>query len=67
MIRTLKVLFCDNEHGRGDVTLPDLRYDVEPLDLINAETVPQLRKRARALGWVHHNGADYCPDCAASL
>lgn len=62
MIRTMKVLFCDNEHGTGDVTFPDL-HDVDAPDVINSPTFRELRKRARAAGWKQHNGADYCPDC----
>ncbi|MDR3797999.1 MAG: hypothetical protein P4K93_07590 [Terracidiphilus sp.] len=64
MVRTMKVLFCDNEHGCGDVTFPDL-HEVEASDVINPPTLKGLRREAHAAGWKRHNGADYCPDCVA--
>jgi hypothetical protein len=53
MIRTAKLIFCDNEHGMGDVTYPDL-FD---------PTLKQLRKDAKQAGWSRHAGADYCQQC----
>jgi hypothetical protein len=64
MIRTVKVIFCDNEHGTADVSFPALG-DLETQTLIdNVETVGTLRKKAKAAGWTRVNGADYCPGCS---
>ena len=65
MIRTIKVLFCDNEHGNGDVTFPDLRH-VEPTDIVNggSATTKHLRAETAKSGWRHYRGSDYCEMCA---
>ena len=66
MIRKFIVLFCDNEHGTGDVTFPDLNsldaYAVEQ-EVLKDRTQGQLRKDAKAEGWGRVNGGDYCPGC----
>jgi hypothetical protein len=63
MIRSAKVLFCDNEHGLGEVTFPEVnRLDEQAL--INPLSVRELRRRAKAEGWTRHNKADYCPSCS---
>jgi hypothetical protein len=68
MIRTAKVIFCDNEHGVGDLTFPDL-------DELDAHQLKQyfiearnggLRKEAKKAGWTRVNGADLCPGCSES-
>lgn len=64
MIRTLKVLFCDNEHGCGDITFPETR-DIADATIVNhgAATVKQLRREARAAGWKRKGEQDLCPMC----
>jgi hypothetical protein len=65
VIRTAKLLFCDNEHGMGEITYPDFRGDDEVLrqHFVNSPTAAQLRKDAKKEGWSRHAGADYCPMC----
>jgi len=63
MIRTAKVLYCEEEHGVGDITFPALG-DVDPMRDVNAV---ELRRRAKAAGWVRVHGADYCDGCAANI
>lgn len=65
MIRTAKVIFCDNEHGGGDVTFPDFdrrAFDLQQ-DFINPVSVAGLRRQAKKEGWGRVNGGDYCPTC----
>lgn len=62
MTRSTKVLFCDNEHGTGDVSFPDIgkldeHHFVFPLNQ------RELRKEAKKAGWSRVNGADYCDMC----
>jgi hypothetical protein len=59
------MLFCDNEHGMGDVTYPDLFLPIEQLRqfFIEPPTVVQLRREAKKAGWSRHAGGDYCPQC----
>jgi hypothetical protein len=68
MIRGAKVIFCDNEHGFGDVTFPNLDRPVEEIQACYVAPVPiaQLRKSAKAAGWGRINGGDYCPQCMES-
>lgn len=65
MIRTAKVIFCDNEHGFGDVTFPALDRDTSSLqqEYIVPRRIGQLRKEAKKEGWGRTNGGDYCPQC----
>jgi len=63
MIRTLKVIFCDNDHGCGDVTFPELT-EISSGDLIDAPALKELRERAHKEGWRRIKGRDLCPDCA---
>jgi len=63
MIRPMRVLFCDNDHGCGDVIFPDVQ-SLAPADIINAPTSAHLRKAARADGWRRVKGCDYCPGCS---
>jgi hypothetical protein len=64
MIRTAKVIFCDNEHGTGDVMFPEYpgEHEVQQL-FIEPKTVAQQRKEAKEAGWRRHEGGDYCPGC----
>lgn len=70
MIRKCCLLFCDNDHGTGDVTFPDVRaldaYDLQQ-EFIKGNSVGELRKAAKAQGWGRVNGADYCPGCMESM
>lgn len=68
MIRKITVIFCDNDHGNGDVTYPDLATidQIDAVDL-DGQTVSSVRKMAKEQGWGRVNGADYCPGCMASL
>lgn len=70
MIRKCIILFCENEHGTGDVTFPD----VDALEghklreqFIQGNTVGSLRAAARKAGWGRVNGGDYCPGCIESM
>jgi hypothetical protein len=69
MIRGAKVIFCDNEHGYGDVTFPSLDRTVEELqgEYVVPQAVAKLRRDAKAKGWGRINGGDYCPQCMESM
>jgi len=62
-------LFCDNEHGFGDVTFPSLN-DMDTYAIVQEigreRTIGQLRKEAKQAGWGRVNGGDYCPACMES-
>lgn len=66
MIRTGRVIFCDNEQGTGDMTFPDLD-EVQAFELkqyfIAPKRIGELRKEAKKAGWSRANGGDYCPPC----
>jgi hypothetical protein len=67
MIRTFKVLFCEEDHGTGDRMFPDT-FDIDPRMIVEgAMTTRQLRKMAKAAGWTYSQGADYCETCSASV
>jgi hypothetical protein len=70
MIRKALVIFCDNEHGTGDVCFPDLTllegFEIQQ-KLIDGNTVRSVRKAAKAAGWGRVNGVDYCPQCMVSM
>lgn len=63
------IIFCDNEHGTGDVCFPDLD-DMDSFQVKEAikRELPLtvLRKDAKAAGWGRVNGGDYCPACMES-
>ena len=65
MIRTARVIFCDNEHGTGDITFPDMNRETHELaaEYIAPQTTAQLRKSAKKAGWGRIDGVDYCPLC----
>ena len=66
MIHKCIVLFCDNEHGTGSPSFPDLdQISTAALEqeLIKDQTVGQVRKAAKKAGWGRVNGGDYCPIC----
>lgn len=63
MIRSIRVIFCDQEHGTGDVTFPNLRELTTQEFLDNAPSVRTLRSEAKKAGWSHVAGHDYCDMC----
>lgn len=65
MIRTSRILFCDQEHGTGEQTFPSLR-DLSEQDFIRDLTAKQLRAEAKKAGWSHVDGHDYCGMCTES-
>lgn len=69
MIRIAKVIFCDNEHGTGDVTFPSLDRPVDELvgEYVAPNTTADLRKSAKKAGWGRIDGGDYCPACMESV
>lgn len=70
MIRKCVVLFCENEHGTGDVTFPDvMALDGHALQqhCIEEASVAQVRRAAKAAGWGRVNGGDFCPVCMDSM
>jgi hypothetical protein len=70
MIRVARVIFCDNEHGTGDVCFPDVAYQGAPDitdNFINTRTAKQLRREAKKAGWRVIYGADYCPSCVECI
>lgn len=70
MIRKAQILFCDNEHGTGDVCFPDLTslsgFEFHQA-LIKGNDVRSVRREAKALGWGRVNGGDYCPECMETM
>lgn len=66
MIRKAVVIFCDNEHGSGDVCFPDLTslsgFEFQQR-MIACEKVGEVRREAKAAGWGLVDGVDYCPAC----
>jgi hypothetical protein len=70
MIRKCSILFCDNDHGSGDVTFPDVAsmdaYEIQQM-FINEPTLEISRRNAKQAGWGRVNGADYCPMCLESM
>lgn len=70
MIRKAQLLFCDNEHGTGDVCFPDLTaknsFEIQQV-FIEGNDVRSLRAAAKKAGWGRVNGGDYCPSCMAGM
>lgn len=70
MIRNCKIIFCENEHGTGDVCFPDVTaLDGREIqqEFIQGNTVRTLRQAAKQNGWGRVNGGDYCPACMDSM
>ena len=69
MINNARILFCDNEHGTGDICFPDIdnmdSFAIKQV-LIKGNTSKELRKEAKQAGWGRVNGGDYCPACMES-
>lgn len=70
MTRKAVVIFCDNEHGSGDVCFPDLTtlsgFEFQQR-MIACEKATIVRREAKAAGWGYVGGVDYCPACMESL
>ena len=64
MVKTVKFLYCDNEHGFGDVMFPDVNASDLDLKLVEG-SARTLRKLARGEGWRFWHGRDYCPNCVS--
>ena len=70
MIAKAVILFCDNEHGLGEVSFPDLsKMDVWEIEqhFISGKSVRDVRREAKTAGWGRVNGGDYCPLCLESM
>ncbi len=70
MYRRAGLLFCEEEHGCGEVTFPNLNSmdDVELTELfIVGINEAMTRKAAKAAGWTRVNKADYCPGCSEAM
>lgn len=69
MINKASIMFCDNEHGTGDVCFPDIDrmdyFDIKQV-FIKSNTSKELRREAKKAGWGRVNGGDYCPACMES-
>jgi len=69
MINKCSILFCDNEHGSGDVCFPDIAT-LDPFTVmqtfIKGNSTRELRAEAKKAGWGRVNGGDYCPACMES-
>jgi len=66
MIRSAKVLFCDNEHGAGDVTFP-LLADLDERSFVEPMNIRQLRAEAKKAGWKYKSKRDWCDACAEDI
>jgi hypothetical protein len=62
MILTVKVLFCDEDHGIGEQTFPHID-DLDEGAFILPLSVKQLRRAAEAAGWRRRGGMDLCDRC----
>jgi hypothetical protein len=66
VIRSIRIIFCDNEHGIGDQTFPDTR-EIQPHHFTDGPVSAALRrKEAKKAGWGRVAGLDYCPICMES-
>lgn len=70
MTRKCVLLFCDNEHGVGDFTFPNIAImtaeEIQQV-LIQSRPLSALRRDAKAAGWGRINGGDYCPACMEGM
>jgi hypothetical protein len=65
MIRIVRVLLCDEEHGTGDVIFPeDLQGELRDCQTYSPATAAEIRRDARKAGWRRKGGRDLCPGCA---
>lgn len=69
MTRKCILIFCDNEHGSGDVCFPNVdamsNHEIKQM-FLHDNSAAQLRQLAKKEGWGRVNGADYCPGCMES-
>ena len=63
MICTAKILFCENEHGCGDVTFPNTD-DLNERSFMVPMTIRMLRAKAKIAGWTRSKGRDLCDICS---
>jgi hypothetical protein len=66
MVRTTKALFCNEDHGSGDVTFPAL-IDLIEMSFIFPPDLRRLRAEAKAAGWKYIKGRDYCEGCVIAM
>lgn len=66
MTRTVYYLFCDNEHGVGDVSFPEALRDVDVPEFEKWDSIAKVRREAKKAGWRRYKGVDYCPSCVES-
>jgi len=66
MTRAVRIIFCDNEHGTGDQTFPEIAA-LTSQDFVEPKSLLVLRREAKKAGWSRHAGGDYCPSCTESL
>lgn len=62
MIRSARMIFCDQEHGVSEMTYPSI-IDLSETDFVETRTAAQLRRAAKKAGWSHVHGHDYCELC----
>lgn len=67
MTRTVYYLFCDNEHGTGDVSFPEALRDVDTPEFEKWDSIAKVRRAAKVAGWRRYQRADYCPSCVESM
>lgn len=69
MINKCVILFCDNEHGTGDICFPDIdhmgAWELKQT-FIKSNDVRLLRREAKKAGWSRIGKGDYCPACTES-
>lgn len=61
MIRSTRMLFCDEDHN-VEQTFPCIN-DLDENQFINPPTAKQLRAMAKPFGWSYRNGRDHCDLC----
>jgi hypothetical protein len=66
MIASTKIIFCDQEHGCGNVSFPAIE-DLTDGSFIRPSNAADLRRKARLAGWKRTRGQDYCPDCVGCM
>lgn len=62
-IRTTSVIFCDEEHGIGEVTFPPID-ELAASDFVLPRSAKMLRDDARAAGWTFTRRGAWCPQCS---
>ena len=62
MIRSVRVIFCDQEHGTGEQTFPALA-DLTEQHFIQPFNAKKARAEAKKAGWSHVDGHDYRDMC----